>query len=106
MQVWKTNSAPLFPLHPLPTTPPANLPSLPPTKPDKEKDELVVSMEGIKGVTSKHCTDTLKDNEPEKDVEQLVTVIKEVHESRMEEDNGNLMKVTKDEFDLILKKFD
>ena len=63
---------------------------------DKEKDELVVSMEGIKEVTLKHCIDTLKDNDPDKDVEQLVTVINEVHESRMEEDDCNSMEVTKD----------
>ena len=72
---------------------------------DNEKKELVVSTEGIKKVTLKHCMDTLKDNKPEEDVEQLVTVIKDVHEHRMKEDDGNEMEVTKDEFDLILDKF-
>ena len=72
---------------------------------DNEKKELVVSTEGIKKVTLQHCMDTLKDNKPEEDVEQLVTVIKDVHEHRMNEDDGNETEVTKDEFDLILDKF-
>ena len=42
----------------------------------------------------------------EHDVEQLVTAIKEVHEHRMNEDDDNPMEVTKNEFDLILEKFD
>ena len=72
---------------------------------DKKKNELVVSTEGIKKITLEHCMDTLKDNKPEEDVEQLVNVIKEVHELRMDEDDGNSMVVSKDEFDNILEKF-
>ena len=48
--------------------------------------------------------DTLKDNKPEEDVEPLVNVIKEAHDLRMNEDDGNQMIVTKDEFDMIVKK--
>ena len=73
---------------------------------DKDNKELIVSTEGIKKVTLEHCMDTLKDNEPEHDVEQLVTAIKDVHELRMEEDDDIPMEVTKDEFDQILEKFD
>ena len=73
---------------------------------DKRKNELVVSTEGIKKLTLEHCMETLKDNEPEEDVEQLVNIIKDVHEYRMKEDNGNSMDVSKDEFDIILEKFD
>ena len=72
---------------------------------DKETNELVVSSEGIKKVTLRHCMKTLKDNDPEKDVEQLVNVIKEVHESRMGEDDDDSIEVTKEEFDTILERF-
>ena len=71
---------------------------------DKATKELVVSNEGIKRLTLEHCMDTLKDNEPEDDVEPLVNVLKQAHDLRMNEDDGNPMIVTKDEFNLIVQK--
>ena len=72
---------------------------------DKETDELVVSSEGIKKLTLKHCIDTLKDNKPEENVEPLVKAISEAHDFRMNEDDGDSMNIFKEEFDTIVKKF-
>ena len=71
---------------------------------DVEKKELVVSNADIKRVTLKHCMNTLKNKNPDKDVEDLVKLINKVHEKRMVEEDDEQLEVSNEDFDDLMKK--
>ena len=74
---------------------------------DPETGELVVSSSKIKEVTLNYCLNTLKNNEPEEHVKELVKLKKEVHALRMEDKhNDPEYDLSEDEYFSILKRFE
>ena len=68
--------------------------------------EKVVSVEEIKRVNLEHCMEVLKHNLPTAKAEELIKREEEMHKSVMEDNTDSDTKVTKEEFDLVVKKLE
>ena len=64
-----------------------------------------MSSEEIKKVTLQHCVDTLKNNEPVKEVKEATELKKKLNSMRMEDKSDNGFDLTKGDFTEDLKKF-
>ena len=76
---------------------------------DTEANELVASNAEVRRVTLKHCMDTFKKENPHEDVEVLVNMVNKVHDERMtimDNDEEEHTKITKEEFDGLVKKLE
>ena len=73
---------------------------------DPDTKELVVFNSQTKKVTLKYCLKTLKNNEPEIEMKELIDLKTEVHKLRMEDkDNEKEYEITDEDFFTILWKF-
>ena len=68
---------------------------------DKETGEMVVSNEEIKRVTLSYCLNVLKNNEPDKEFEELVQLKEQAHSLRME-CKGEDTEISEEEFFSVL----
>ena len=74
---------------------------------DKETGELVVSNEEIKRVTLSYCLNVLKNNDPDKEFEQLIKLKEQAHAMRMtSKDDETYEDITEEEFFTTLCKFE
>ena len=58
---------------------------------DSDNNELVVGNDEIKKVTLKHCVNSLKNDTPEEEVNDIVKLVNNIHEKRMEEEVMKMM---------------
>ena len=73
---------------------------------DPETGELVVSNTKIKEVTLKYCLNTLKNNEPEEDMKELIKLKEKVHALRMRtKELDREYEITEEEYFFTLWKF-
>ena len=73
---------------------------------DPDTGELIVSNSKINEVTLKYCLNTLKNNDPEEDVKELIELKEKVHELRMaDKSKDKEYELTEDDYFFVLWKF-
>ena len=72
---------------------------------DPTSGELLVSKEDIKKATLLYCVENLKKNKPEDDVKDMVVKRKEEQLMKMKDKSGDTFKVTVEDFEEVLDKF-
>ena len=73
---------------------------------NSETKELVVGTDEIKEVTLKHCINSLKNSIPEEEVRQIVQLVNNVHETRMEEVETEEDDITIEDFKEVVEKIE
>ena len=70
----------------------------------KHTGKLIVSNSEIKSVTLKYCIETLQNNKPSEEYEELINLKKKLHLQRMKETDGHVV-IDKEDFEEVVKRF-
>ena len=72
---------------------------------DPKTDKLLVANKDIKNATLAYCVDNLTNRSTDPEAESFIEVRKAVVEEKIKEASEDTLEISKDDFELVLKKF-